>query len=310
MLLLLSLSVTLTATSSSAQPDQRSIVLTVRIVDNRSEIVSGAHIIVYQGDIKLGEGESDANGLARMRIAVNTDKPVQLVIEVSKSGMETNPYVLKLGTEFPDRPPVTEITLQPGVSRPTVELTVKVVEQGSNGTKPIQTARVNAYLGTFFFGSDSYVRPPDLREDTNAGGIAKFAIPVRASQDLDLTLEVSREDKQTLRKSIKLFKDVLTHAETFELSPRAGDSGGDYPSVNIKVNVEDEQGNNLEGALVALTSSALTDSQRNTPHQRSTGPDGSATVGIELMSSDPVEYIGITVSKPGYKKSSRNLVTR
>ena len=67
-LLVLSFSITLTATGSGhpAPPDQRKVVVTIRIVDDGGNTISGVHISVYQGEQYLGQGESDAKGIAQV----------------------------------------------------------------------------------------------------------------------------------------------------------------------------------------------------------------------------------------------------
>ena len=114
-LLVLSLSITFTATGSGhpAPPDQRKVVVTVRIVDDGGNTISGVHISVYQGEQYLGQGESDARGIAQVDVVVNTDKNVVLALEVSKPGMETKQYILKLGTDFP-----ADLRLRPSSSNP------------------------------------------------------------------------------------------------------------------------------------------------------------------------------------------------
>lgn len=301
--LVLSLSGSFTASSSghSAPPDQRRVVVTVRIIDDGGNKISGAHISVYQGEQFLGQGESDVRGVAQIDVVVNTEKAVVLALEVSKPGMQTNEYSLKLGTNFPLRPPIADIELKPGASRSEVVLTVKVADSEGHA---VQGARVNVYKGSL--DSSVFASPPVTGDFTNANGAVTFTLPLRAGEVPDIRLAVSREDMVDQRRSLDLqagFPTILPPV-TFTLMPR-GEVGSSMPTVNIKVNVEDDAGNNLEGALVAVTSDALTPSQRNKPHQKNTGPDGSATVGIELMSADPVENIGITVSKPGYKEFTR-----
>lgn len=300
MLLVLSLSIIFTATGSGhpAPPDQRKVVVTVRIVDAGGNTISGVHISVYQGEQSLGQGESNARGIAQIDVVVNTDKRVILALEVSKPGMETKQHILKLGSNFPMRPPIENIELKPGVSRSEVLVTVKVVDYEGHA---IPQAQVNVYKG---FRDSTWVVSPSVTQDTtSANGTVTFKLPLRAGEIPDIRLEVSKEDMSDQRRSLNLQAGFPTElpTETFKLMPRAAADSDNMPSAKIKVNVEDEQGN-LEGARVAVTSDALTPSQRTAPHERNTGPDGSATVAIELMSVDPVEYIRITVSKPGYKE--------
>jgi hypothetical protein len=299
LLLLLSLSITATRSGHAAPLDPRKVVVTVRVVDEGGNKISGAHISVYQGEQFLGQGESDARGIAQIDVLVNADRVVILALEISKPGMETKEHALKLGTSFPARLPIEEVSLVAGVSKASAVLTVKVVDPQ---TKPVSNARINVFRG--YFTGTFIVVPFDYQKDTNVNGIATFDIPVRPGQGLDLTLEVSREDLSTERRPLQYGSDFPPQLplQTFVLQPRNPNDSRTFPLANIKVNVEDDAGNNLEGALVAVTSDALTPSQRNAPHQRNTGPDGSATVGIELMSADPVENIRITVSKPGYKE--------
>ena len=148
-----------------------------------------------------------------------------------------------------------------------------------------------------------FASPPVSGDYTGASGTVTFKLPLRAGEIPDIRLAVSKEDMGDQRRSLNLQAGFPTElpTETFKLMPRAAGETSGMPSANIKVNVKDDQGN-LEGARVAVTSDALTPSQRKAPHERNTGPDGFATVGIELMSADPVEYIRITVSKPGYKE--------
>jgi hypothetical protein len=301
---LLSLSITFTVTGSGHPPDQRKIVITVKIVDGDGKEITDAHVAVFQGEQHLGEGNSDAKGIAQMNVVVNTDSAVVLVLEVSKPGMETKEHTLKLGTSFPSRLLSEDIQLKPSGGSDTFILTVKAVDKEGNG---IKQAHVNIYLGSFLFNNDYNVKPPTYQQDTNADGIKDFDIPMKPGKDLDITVEVSREDMQTERRPVTLRANLvpLDQLETFKLSPRT-ESVDEYPTVNIKVSVQDDQGN-LEGALVAVTSDALTPSQRSRPHQKRTGPDGSATVAIELMSADPVEYIALRVSKPGYKEFKRDI---
>jgi hypothetical protein len=212
--------------------------------------------------------------------------------------METKQYNLKLGTNFPMRPPIETIELKPGVGRSEVVITVKVVDYEGHD---IQQALVNVYKGTL--DSSVFASPPVSGDYTNANGAVTFRLPLRAGEIPDIRLAVSKENMGDQRRSLNLRAGFPTElpTETFKLMPRAGGETSGMPSANIKVNVKDDQGN-LEGARVAVTSDALTPSQRTAPHERNTGPNGFATVGIELMSSDPVEYIRITISKPGYKE--------
>jgi len=305
-LLVLSLSATFTAMSSSrgAAPDGlRTVVLTVRIVDNQSEIVSGARIVVFQGDRRLGQRDSDARGIAQMEIVVNTDRAVELVIEVSKPGMEDRKYPLRLGTNFPTRLKLEEISLKPGASRSLAVLTVLVMDK--KGEK-VKLAHINVYRG--FFTGNFGVVPPDYQGETGVNGTAKFDIPVRLGEKLDLTLEVSREDLHTERRPLNLGTEFPTQLplERFVLSPRVTEVEEGLPFANIKVTVADRDGNNVEGALVRIdvgnVGKANTGGRR---HEQVTGPDGSATLPVELLSADSVERFVIVASKAGYKTDSR-----
>jgi protocatechuate 3,4-dioxygenase beta subunit len=298
-LLILSLSITFTtAASSNLPPTQRKIVLTAKVVDNGGNEVTGAHVAVFQGEQHLGQGYTDNRGIVQIEIVVNTDKAVVLALEVSKAGMETTQHKLKLGTDFPTRLPIEGIELRPGASRSLLVLPVTVLDSEGHG---VQGALVNVYKGAL--DSSMFASPPVAYDTTNANGTVTFKLPLRAGEIPDIRLAVSKEDMVDQRRPLNLQANfpIELPTEIFKLMPRAAVEG-DYPSANIRVNVKDDQGNNLEGALLAVSAESLTPSQRNRPHEKSTGPDGSATVAIELMSAAPNEHIGITVSKRGYKE--------
>ena len=291
------ISVSLVTGTGSAAPQKRSVTLSARITDEGGTPIPGAHISIFQGEQHLGQGDTDSRGIVQVEIAVNAGGSVELVLETSKPGMETKAHKMKLGANSPLRLPIEDITLKPGVSRTHAILTVKVIDKEG---KPIPNARINLFRG--FFNSAIIVVPSDYQQDTGAEGTARFEIPVRPGQELDLTLEVSREDRDTQRRPVRYGSDfpAVLPGEQFVLSPRAESSSG-MPSANIKVTVKDVDGPFLDGALVKVSSSVWTPSVRNAPHERYTGSDGSATIAAELMSGDPVERFWVTVSKAGYK---------
>lgn len=300
------ISVSLVTGTGNAAPQKRSVTLSARITDEGGTPIPGAHISIFQGEQHLGQGDADARGIVQKEIAVNAGGAVELVLETSKPGMETKAHKMKLGTSFPARLPLEEIQLKTGASRSGVVLTVKVTnEQGA----PIQQARVNLYFKSVTSWTLADVAagilnslPRDLQETTGVNGIAQFTVPLRVGESKSVAIEVSREDKQTEVRTIQVSPASLDRMETFELKARPGVVGEGFPSANLKVQVVDQDGANLEGALVAVRSSAWTPSVSSKPHQKSTGPDGSATIAVELMSADPTERFYVLVSKPGYKR--------
>ncbi len=185
----------------------------------------------------------------------------------------------------------------------TVVLTVQVFDEDGNA---VRNAHVNVYQ-EHRRGSSLFVKPPDYQQDTDARGIAQLNIRVKAGEALGITIEVSREDLDTQSRELDL-KDFPPRLplEKFVLGRRVATSDTGYnsgiPLANVRVNVKDDRGNNLEGALVKVSSGGWTPSISNKPHQQTTGPDGSATIPVELMrgGSAPTEGFTLRVSKPGY----------
>lgn len=296
------ISVSLVTGTGTAAPQKKSVTLSAKITDESGTPIPGAHISIFQGEQHLGQGDADSRGIVQLELAVNAAGPVELVLETSKPGMETKAHKMKLGTSFPTRLPLEEIQLKAGASRTGVVLTVKVVDELG---APIQQALINIDLGSWDKGIG--VRPPDLQNSTGPTGTLQFNIPLRVGESSTITLEVSREDKETETRRIVAGPNSPARLplETITLKSRAVDNEGLFgslPSANIKVKVVDQDGANLEGAVVVVSSGAWTPSVSSKPHQKSTGPDGSATIAVELMSADLTERFSILVSKPGYKR--------
>lgn len=277
-------------------------ILSIRVVDNDRQEVSGAQVEVNQGSVPVGRGNTNADGVAQITLSVKPNEP--LAVRASKQGWQAGSSTISLGANIPQRLPIEDITLNPlqpevGGGDDKFLLTVKAVDADGKG---IKLAHVNVYLTTW--GTDTIVRPPDFQLDTNADGMRDFEIPVHAGQkNFDITVEVSREDMQTERRTVTIRPNLipLSQLEEFELTPRAT-ATSKLPSANIKVTVKDVDGPFLEGALVKISSGAWTPSVRNAPHERHTGADGSATIAAELMSAASVERFSVQVSKPGYKE--------
>lgn len=71
-------------------------------------------------------------------------------------------------------------------------------------------------------------------------------------------------------------------------------------SFGFTVYVEDQDGNPLEGATVMITNTSVTDGSGRTPLE-TTGSDGKATFsGLTMERHGSVEFIDISISKPGY----------
>ncbi|HEX6190636.1 MAG TPA: carboxypeptidase-like regulatory domain-containing protein [Pyrinomonadaceae bacterium] len=300
----LSLSITLTASSSSAPPQKRPAVLTARVTDENNAPITAARISVFQGEQHLGQMDTNARGIAQLEINLNTGNALELFLEVSKPGMQTKQHKMKLGADFPQRLPIEDITLKPGLPGGGGDkflLTVKAVDAEGKG---IKQAHVNIYVGSYTFGTDSFVRPPTFQEDTNADGMWVFEIPVKPGQkNFEITVEVSREDMQTARRTVTIRPNLipLSQMEEFELTPRAQASSG-FAKADIKVTVTDVDGPLLEGALVKITDGTeWVPSIRSTPHQSHTNTNGSATIAVELLSTRQDVGFDLIVSKPGYK---------
>ncbi|MGQ0762032.1 MAG: hypothetical protein ACT4OT_08450 [Acidobacteriota bacterium] len=303
------ISVSLATGAGNAAPQKRSVVLTARITDESGTPIPGAHISIFQGEQHLGQGDADARGIVQVNITVDAAGAVELVLEVSKPGMETKAHKMKLGTNFPARLPIEEIQLKTGVSRTGVVLTVKVVDEKG---APIQQALVNLYFKSVKSWTLADVAagilnslPRDLQDTTGVNGMAKFTVPLRVGESKSVAIEVSREDKKSEVRTVEVSEGSLDRLETFTLNARVEDDAKGLPSANIKVKVVDQDGANLEGALVAVSSGAWTPSVSNKPHQKSTGPDGSATIAVELMSADTINRFSILASKPGYKRGQQ-----
>lgn len=275
-------------------------ILSIKVVDNDRE-VSGALVEVNQNSVPVGRANTNADGVAQITISVKPNEP--LAVRASKQGLQPGSSTINLGANIPQRLPLEEITLQPVGSGDDERflLTVKAVDAEGKG---IKQAHVNIYVGSYTFGTDSFVRPPTFQEDTNAHGMWVFEIPVKPGQkNFETTIEVSREDLQTERRTITIRPDLvpLSQVETIAMTARNPDST--VASANIKVTVSDIDGPLLEGALVKIINGTeWTNSVRNTPHQNHTGTNGSATVAVELFSTRQNVGFDLVVSKPGYKE--------
>ena len=83
-----------------------------------------------------------------------------------------------------------------------------------------------------------------------------------------------------------------------DVDPEKVDSVGE--EFGFTVYVEDQDGNPLEGATVIINNTNVTDGSGKTPIEI-TGSDGEATFsGLTMSRHGTVEFIDITVSKPGY----------
>jgi beta-lactam-binding protein with PASTA domain len=179
----------------------------------------------------------------------------------------------------------------------TVHLTVRVTDEQGNA---ISGARVNVYQqeakrSRYF---DVPV-PPDYQDETNAQGLARLQIKVANGQDLDLTVEVSREDMQAQSHPINLGKNFPTRLplEKFALKKRSVAGAG--PVITVIVDVQDLEGNPLEGANILIRDSSLGAVTGRFPG--TTGADGRATIPVLYGSADSTEVVSCNVSKQGYK---------
>ena len=296
-ILIMSLSVTWTFGSSpSIAAQMRKIVLTVKVTNAKSQHIPGVKTVIYQDGRELGWGVTDSRGIAQVDILVNSERAVVLSVEVSK-GTDVNTQQVRLGTDFPARPPLVEITLKGGSSsRATAELTVLVTEQDPAGGKSslaIKQALVNVYFGSY---GDYIVRPPDFQKETDVSGIAKFDIPVEPGKELEITVVASREDKKSMQRTLNLGR--LTKVVTFELATRVAEDTTGFPSALVKVEVLDNENKVVSGAVVRIQSDIRT-------NERTTGPDGVALVPIHFLTADSLVTFVIEVSKPGYKKGTK-----
>jgi hypothetical protein len=80
----------------------------------------------------------------------------------------------------------------------TVKLTVRVKDADG---KDIPAARLIVYQ-EHIRASDLYVRPPDYQGETDQQGVARFEIKVGTGETLKLSLEVSKENFQTVKEDI------------------------------------------------------------------------------------------------------------
>jgi hypothetical protein len=185
----------------------------------------------------------------------------------------------------------------------TMVLTVKVIDSKGD---PVRLAHVNVYHGIL---SSLIVTPSDYQKDTGVNGIAQFlSIQVNNGAD-NLSVEVSHEDMATVTKVVHIDRasPMRLPLETVTLQPRSTGGDGELPAANIKVNVKDDQGNILAGALVSIAPTGLGGIANARGgarrHEQTTGADGSVTLPVELVSADSLESIDIAVSKAGYKGS-------
>ena len=83
-----------------------------------------------------------------------------------------------------------------------------------------------------------------------------------------------------------------------DIDPEKVDSVGE--EFGFTVYVEDQDGNPLQGATVMINNTSVTDGSGKTPLE-TTGSDGKATFsGLTMERHGTVEFIDITISKPGY----------
>jgi beta-lactam-binding protein with PASTA domain len=177
-----------------------------------------------------------------------------------------------------------------------VHLTVSVTdEQGNN----ISGARVNVYQEEPTRSRRFDIpTPPDYQEDTNAQGLARIQIKVPTGQDLNLTVEVSREDKNADSHRINLGQNFPTRLplEKFVLKKKSVMGGHEVISVVIEVQSE---GRALEGANVLIRDPSLGAVTGRFPG--TTNSEGRTTINVWYASADSAENLGVEVSKNGYK---------
>ncbi|MFN2624086.1 MAG: PASTA domain-containing protein [Chthoniobacterales bacterium] len=176
-----------------------------------------------------------------------------------------------------------------------VYLTVSVTDQEGNN---ISGARVNVYQqeATRSSWADIPV-PPDYQEDTNAQGLARLQIKVATGQDLDVTVEVSREDKSAESHRIKL-KNFPTRLPLEKFVLKKKSEAGAGPTINVTI-VAESEGKPLEAANVLIRDSSL--GAVTGRFTGTTGADGKTTIPVMYGSADKQERLSAVVTKNGYK---------
>src|ERR1700674_1169620 len=165
-------------------------------------------------------------------------------------------------------------------------VTLTVVVKEFDGKTPVPMARVNVYQ-TNIAGSATLTTVPDYGEDTNAQGIRRFDIKVKDGEDLKLSIEVGREDKQGDRHDVYYdAKNIPPQIlQSFFLKAKTVEQAEETTAVKVRVLRKDKP-SPVEGAAVVVQAIGTTgrgSGQRNAAGEativlpRSTAYDVSAS---------------------------------
>ena len=179
----------------------------------------------------------------------------------------------------------------------TVYLTVSVTDEQGHA---ISGARVNVYQNQLRLFRNGIVVPPDYQKETDARGLApNIEIKVASGQDLDLAVEVAREDLQAQTHDITLGQSFPTRLPPEKFVLKKKSEGGAGPIISVTIQIQDTDGHFLENAAVVIRDSTLgaaTGTFRGT-----TGADGRTTIPVLYASADSHEKVEARASKSGYK---------
>ncbi|MGI8733737.1 MAG: MSCRAMM family protein, partial [Pyrinomonadaceae bacterium] len=189
----------------------------------------------------------------------------------------------------------------------TVKLTVTV--KNAEG-KEIPAARVNVYTRSAIgrvvpdFLKDSL--PADYGEFTNAKGIATFEFKLKAGEGLRLSLEIAREDFQTIKDEAFIGKDFQGEMpKEYTLTPKT--KGDDVNLINVGFNVQDDDFDFVQGAKVSVREPIM-----ERTHEGVTGADGSVTIPVPMypVANFHQRDFQIAASKEGYKVGRKTITLR
>lgn len=136
---------------TAARADQ-TVHLTVSVHDEQGTPVSGARVNVYQQEAKRSrwfdvpvppdyQEQTNAEGLARLRINVATGQGLDITVEVSREDMQAQSRIINLGKNFPARLPLEKFRLKKRTASGGTDVINVVVDVQSEG-KPLGGASV------------------------------------------------------------------------------------------------------------------------------------------------------------------------
>lgn len=176
-----------------------------------------------------------------------------------------------------------------------IHLTVRVIDDQG---KAVPGAKVNVHQTNLLRFRLGIVVPPTDSDNTNAQGLARLTIKAKEGEEVDLGLEVAREDMETVKRDLLLAANSPARPPPVEFTLKKKSEAGSGPIIKVIIEVKSDEGP-VEGANVMIRDTSLGAATGKFPG--ATGADGRATINVMYGSASPEETLPVEASKGGYK---------